>query len=287
MPLIAIPNVSTAEVEDLKTLTGVVESRAARVLDLHRDREHGRAVLTCSGGRDALADAMTALAVEAASLIRLEKHQGAHPRVGALDVCPFVPHDVAMVDAVDAARETGIRIGAAGIPVFFYGYASDPLRSLPEIRAGGLPRLLERMSQGLEPDRGPKTIDPDKGVVCVGARDALIAFNVWIDGDLDVARRIATHIRAGLGDLPGVRALGLAVTAHGTAQISMNLTSPGETGIDRVFGRIEKLADREGCRPVATEIVGLVPERFLPDPDAKAARLLIEPGRSLEAALQS
>ena len=192
-----------------------------------------------------------------------------------------------MVDAVAAARQAGTRIGAAGIPVFFYGYASDPSRSLPEIRAGGLPGLLERVSEGVAPDLGPTTIDPDTGVVCVGARDVLIAFNVWIDGGLDAARRIATHIRAGLGGLPGVRALGLAVTAHGTAQISMNLTSPGETGIERVFDRIEELARREGCRPVATEIVGLVPERFLPDPDAKAARLLIEPGHSLEAALRS
>lgn len=285
MPLIAIPNVSTSDVAHVARLTEVVESDGARVLDVHRDDEHGRSVLTCTGETGSLTRAMTALALEAAALVRLEAHEGAHPRVGALDVCPFVPHEAEMNDAVAAARETGRSMGAAGIPVFFYGHASDPSRSLPEIRAGGLTGLLERVSTGWVPDEGPATIDPDTGIVCVGARDVLIAFNVWIDGDLDIARRIATHIRAGLGGLPGVRALGLEVTSYGTSQISMNLVSPQETGIERAFERITHLAEREGCRPVATEIVGLVPERFLPDPDATAARLLIEPGRSLEAAL--
>lgn len=285
MPLISIPNVSTADVEKVSALTTVVEEKETRVLDVHLDEEHGRSVLTCTGETRALIDAMSKLAIEAASLIALHHHEGAHPRVGALDVCPFVPHQVEMETAILAAHATGRRIGAAGIPVFFYGAASDPSRSLPEIRAGGLPGLLERVAGGLEPDEGPRTIDPDTGVVCVGARDVLIAFNVWIDGDLEIARRIATHIRAGLVGLPGVRALGLAVSAHGESQVSMNLVSPEETGIERVFERIEALASKEGCRPVATEIVGLVPERFLPDPDATAARLLIEPGRCLEAAL--
>jgi glutamate formiminotransferase len=285
MPLIAIPNISESEGSKVSALVGAVESHGARVLDRHLDDEHSRSVLTCTGEPEELVDAMTSLAIEAAALIGLQQHRGEHPRVGALDVCPFVPQDVGMDTAIRAARETGRKIGAAGIPVFFYGAAADTSRSLPEIRSGGLPRLLARVGRGLEPDEGPRTVDPDTGVVCVGARDVLIAFNVWIDGDLDVARRIASHIRAGLGGLPGVRALGLAVSAHGDSQISMNLVAPEQTGIDRVFERIEALATKEGNRAVATEIVGLVPERFLPDPDAKAARLLIEPGRSLEAAL--
>ena len=281
MTLVSIPNVSTADVTKVSALTTVVEETGARVLDVHLDEEHGRSVLTCTAGTEALIEAMSALALEAASLIELRGHEGAHPWVGALDVCPFVPHEDQMATAIVAARGTGRRIGAAGVPVFFYEAASDPPRSLPEIRAGGLRGLMDRVDEGLEPDEGPRTIDPDTGVVCVGARDVLIAFNVWIDGRLEVARRIATDVRG----CPGVRALGLDVSAHGRSQISMNLTSPAETGIDRVFERIEALAGYEGCEPVATEIVGLVPERFLPDPDAKATRLLIEPGRSLEAAL--
>ena len=287
MPLIAIPNISESEASKVSALAGVVEGHGARVLDRHLDDEHARSVLTCTGEPEHLVDAMTFLAVEAAALIGLQQHRGQHPRVGALDVCPFVPHDIGMDAAIHLARETGRRIGAAGIPVFLYGAAADTARSLPEIRSGGLSGLMERVSQGLEPDEGPRTVDPDIGVVCVGARDVLIAFNVWIDGDLETARRIASHIRAGLGGLPGVRALGLAVSAHGNSQISMNLVDPAETGIDRVFERIDALATKEGSRAVATEIVGLVPERFLPDPDATAARLLIEPGRSLEAALRA
>jgi glutamate formiminotransferase len=285
MPLIAIPNISESEVSKVSALERAVEARSARVLDRHLDAEHVRSVLTCTGDHERLVDAMASLAIEAAASISLQGHSGAHPRVGALDVCPFVPHQVEMSVAIDAAKETGRRIGAAGIPVFFYGAASEISRPLPEIRSGGLPGLLERVTGGLEPDAGPRAIDPDTGVVCVGARDVLIAFNVWIDGELEVARRIASKIRASNGGLPGVRALGLQVSAHGSSQISMNLVAPGETGIDRVFERIQGLAAEAGSLPVATEIVGLVPERFLPDPDATAARLLIEPGRSLEAAL--
>ena len=287
MPLIAIPNVSESEKTKVSALVDVVGGAGAAILDVHRDDQHGRSVLTCTGSPAELMAAMTALAVHACTTIDLGDHHGAHPRVGALDVCPFVPHDTDMAEAVTAARETARGIGAEGIPVFLYGEASDQRRPLPEIRAGGLPGLLERVAAGLEPDAGPREIDPRKGVVCVGARDVLIAFNVWIDGDLGVARDIATHIRAGVGGLPGVRALGLAVSGHGRSQISMNLVAPDTTGIDRAFERIEKLAHDRGTTPVATEIVGLVPERFLPQPDATAARLLVEPGRSLEAALRA
>ena len=286
MPLVAIPNISVSEMATVSDLASVVDAGGARVLDVHVDAEHGRSVLTCSGTKDALVHAMAGLAVEACAAIRLDAHKGAHPRVGVLDVCPFVPHDVDMDEAVDAARKTARRIGAAGIPVFLYGAASDASRSLPEIRASGLPGLLERVAGGLEPDEGPPVVDPATGAACVGARDVLIAFNIWIDGDLDVARQVAARIRAGLGGLPGVRALGLDVSAHGRSQISMNLIAPETTGIERVFERVEQQAAGFGCKPVATEIVGLVPERFLPEPDAKATRLLIEPGRSLESALR-
>jgi len=287
MPLVAIPNVSESAGREISILRDVIEAHAARVLDTHVDEEHGRAVFTSTGSSDELIAAMTALAIAAAEQIDLEHHRGAHPRVGVLDVCPFVPHEVSMPDAVAAARETARRIGNRGIPVFLYGEASEVARSLPEIRSGGLPGLLERMQGGLRPDEGPERIDPSTGVVCVGARDVLIAFNVWIDAGPEVARQIAMTIRTGVSGVPGVRALGLDVSTHGGSQISMNLVEPATTGIEEVFERIEEIAEAYGALPVATEIVGLVPERFLPHPDAKAARLLIEPGRSLESALRS
>ena len=287
MPLVAIPNVSESEPLKVAALRGVIEAQEARVLDVHIDQEHGRTVFTCTGPRHDLIAAMTALAVEAARAIDLTEHRGAHPRVGALDVCPYVPVEEPMAEAASAARETARLIGSLGLPVFLYGEAAETARSLPEIRSGGLPGLLERVARGLRPDEGPERIDEATGVVCVGARGVLIAFNVWIDRELEVARQLAVQIRGGADGLPGVRALGLDVAAHGSSQISMNLVEPEATGIDRVFGRLEELAARSGATPVATEIVGLVPERFLPDPDAKAARLLIAPGRSLESALQS
>ena len=286
MPLVAIPNVAESHPPAVADLRSVIENTGARVLDVHIDHEHARTVFTCTGDAGSLVTAMTALAAKAAATVDLQRHRGAHPRVGALDVCPFVPYEVPMDQAVAAARETARQIGSRGIPVFLYGDASDSKRPLPEIRAGGLPGLLERVGGGLEPDEGPVEVSPNTGVVCVGARGVLIAFNVWIDGDLEVARQVAIRIRAGLGGLPGVRALGLDVTAHGRSQISMNLVEPERTGIDRVYERIQEVALKYGARPVATEIVGLVPERFLPDPDAEAARLLIEPGRSLESALR-
>jgi len=287
MPLLAIPNVSESDRTKVTELHRVVTRAGARVLDVHIDDEHRRTVFTCTGARPDLVDAMTLLAVEASVVIDLTRHRGAHPRVGALDVCPFVPHDVDMTEAITAARETATRISAHRIPVFLYGAASDTGRSLPEIRAGGLPGLLERVTRGDRPDMGPPRLDPGTGAVCVGARGVLIAFNVWIDAELEVARRVAAGIRAVTGGLPGVRALGLDVTAHGRSQISVNLVEPETTGVDRVFETVEDLAAEFGATPVATELVGLVPERFLPRPDAKAARLLIEPGRSLESALKS
>lgn len=286
-PLVAIPNISASAQREVTVLSDAVPSEGARVLDVHIDAEHGRSVITCTGAPEALVDAMAALAEKAFSMIDLGGHLGAHPRVGALDVCPFVPHGSPMSEAVAAARETARRIGALGIPAFLYGEASDEGLALPEIRAGGLEALLGRVAAGLKPDEGPWEVDPNKGVVCVGARGVLIAFNVWIDGPPEIARRVASGIRASTEEVPGIRALGLDVSGHGTSQVSMNLVSPETTGIDRAFEEVERRAAAFGSTVVATELVGLIPERFLPDPDAKAARLLIEPGRSLEAALRA
>lgn len=286
MPLLAIPNVSESDRSAVASLRRTIEAKQTRVLDIHTDDEHRRTVFTCTGEARSLVEAMTSLAVEAASVIDLRQHTGAHPRVGALDVCPFVAHDAPMAEAVGSARETARSIGGRGIPVLLYGDASPTSRPLPEIRRGGLPGLVQRVAEGLRPDHGPEEIDPAVGIVCVGARDVLIAFNVWIDGDVRTAQDIARRIRESNGGLSGVRALGLDVTAHGRSQISINLVDPKRVGIDPVFTHLEDVAADYGARAVATEIVGLVPERFFPAPDAKATRLLIEPGRSLESALR-
>ena len=284
MPLLAIPNVSLTSSTEVGVFSLVIEGRGARVLDIHIDHEHGRSVLTCAAAPTQLVDGMVALAREALRVIDLTGHEGHHPRVGALDVCPFVPYEEPMEDAVTAAHQTAARIGALGVPVFLYGEAAPDRRALPEIRAGGLEGLIERIAGGITPDAGPTEVDPSKGVVCVGARGPLIAFNVWIDRPVEVARRVAAAARTSGS---GIRALGLDVISHGASQVSTNLIEPEVTGIDAAFELVEKVAATHDAKPTATELVGLVAERFLPDPDATAARLLIEPGRSLESALKS
>ena len=279
MSVIWIPNVS--EGRDPGVIGALVEAVAGegvRVLDLHSDGHHHRSVITATGEREGLVRASASLAERASQLIDLRSHEGEHPRVGALDVCPFVPHgsgmDIAVEVAVTAARAINDR---TGIPVYLYGEASERHLQLPDIRRGGLKALAERIDE-LPPDHGGEPIDPARGVVCVGARGPLIAFNVWLDGGLDAARSIARAIRG-----PVVRALGMQIGSQ--TQVSMNLVDPAQVGIDEVFDRIEIEARSSGASVSATEIVGLVPERFLPSPDAKAARLLREPGRSLESEL--
>lgn len=283
MALLAIPNVSEGrDQRKVASFVEIVTARGGRVLDVHSDADHGRSVFTVTGAPGALVDAMTELA-RAASSIDLTRHEGVHPRLGGLDVCPFVPHDEPMTLASDAARAAAERIGAAGLPVYLYGAAATGGRPLLEIRKGGLAGLLERAAAGFLPDAGPTDIDPRTGVVCVGARDVLIAFNVWVSCDLDRAKRVATMVRSATGGPPGIRALALDIESRGMRQISMNLIEPEMTGIEAAYETVVAAAPAGSV--VATEIVGLVPERFMPDPDTGVARLLIEPGHSLEASL--
>jgi glutamate formiminotransferase len=262
-----------------------VEVAGAQVLDIHADADHHRSVLTIEG--DDLPRAVAELAA-AASYIDLSQHDGLHPRLGGLDVCPIVPHAASMREAIATAHRAGENIWQrTNLPVYFYGDASfrDETRALPDLRRGGIAGLAARAAAGLVPDIGGPGIDLERGVVCVGARDVLIAFNVWIDAGVEVANEVAKKVRGSGGGEPGIRAIGLDSRSHGASQVSMNLTSPHQTGIEDAFALVEEAADHYGAVAVATEIVGLVPERFMPAPDAKATRLLIEPGRSLESVL--
>jgi glutamate formiminotransferase len=283
MTLLAIPNISEGrDGQRIASFVELVTASGARVLDVHSDADHGRSVFTATGTREEIVEAMTRLAAAAAS-IDMSEHAGVHPRLGGLDVCPFVPHDEPITKAVAAARATAERVGAAGIPVYLYGAATPSGRSLPEIRKGGLPALIERAAAGFLPDAGPGLIDPSIGVVCVGARDVLIAFNVWVNCDLKTATAIAEKVRTRTGGPPGIRALALEIGSRGMRQISMNLIDPATTGIEAAFEAVSAAAPEGSV--VATEIIGLVPERFMPDPDAEVARLLIEPGHLLETEL--
>ena len=281
--LVAVPNVSEGrDPETIGLMTASVRNAGSRVLDVHSDAVHNRTVVTAAGDPQKLAGAMAALA-RAATRIDLTRHQGVHPRLGVLDVCPFVVDRAPVEDVVDVARTAGAAIAeSAGLPVYLYGYAATrpECERLPELRKGGLTRLIERR---LEPDFGPRAIDPRAGVACVGARGVLIAFNVWLRADAAIARRVASAARGEAGEL-GLRALGLDL-GDGVAQVSMNLTDPERLGIDGAYRMVAARAAAEGAEVLATEIVGLPPKRFLPDPAADAARLLKGPGRSLERVL--
>lgn len=282
--LLAVPNISDGGDDRLiEECAAAAQLGGARLLDLHSDPAHNRSVLTIAGHPAELVAGMTELA-NLASAIDMSEHRGLHPRLGGLDVCPFVPFEATMADAVTVARTTAVSIARrSGLPVYLYGEASlrPETRELPDIRRGGLEALATRARSDLPPDHGPRSIDLRRGVVSVGARGTLIAFNVWLASDGDVAGRIASEVRE-----PGIlRALGMQLEP-GTSQVSMNLTQPQALGIDEAFDRVAASAVTLGARVVNTEIVGLVPERFLPAPDATAARLLFEPGRSLESVLR-
>lgn len=277
MALIGVPNVSEGrDAGVVDHLVMGVTQRGARVLDVHSDARHNRSVLTVVGGPMELSDALTELAQRAAAAIDLRDHTGVHPRLGALDVCPIVPFEQPMNDAVVVARQTAGSIARLGIPVYLYGEAAlrDDARELPDIRRGHL-----------VPDLGGPEIDARTGAVCVGARGPLIAFNVTVAADLQTTRKIAAEVRERDGGKRGIRALAFAFDDR-ASQVSMNLIDPQNCGIDDAFEEVAKAALAMGVDVTATEIVGLPRERFLPDPGREAARLLIEPGRSLESALR-
>lgn len=267
--LLAVPNLSEGRDSDRIAELEAAFSRSVTLLDLHSDADHNRTVLTLCGDSDALAEALLSGAAAAVEAIDVGAHEGKHPRVGALDVCPLVWLDPADREAAGAAAaEVGERIGALGVPVFFYG----ALASSPEhaerayFREGGLEGLRLRMRGGeLRPDRGPAEPHATAGATLVTARPPLAAFNVELaTGDAEVAGEIAAALRESGGGLAGVRAIGLPLSS-GRAQVSTNVHDPTAVPLGVVVERIRELAAARGTRPLEAELVGLVPEAALAD----------------------
>lgn len=266
-PLLAVPNVS--EGRDASRIAALAEafSNGIRLLDRHSDADHNRTVFTLTGDAGALRDALAGGAEAAIEAVDMEQHEGLHPTVGALDVCPLVW--LAEGDR-DAARQVAIevagRIGALGVPVFFYGALADlPAHSeRAYFRNGGLAELWLRMEAGeLKPDRGPGLPHPTAGVTLVTARPPLVAFNIEFDShDLEAARAVAAGLRESGGGLPGVRAIGLLL-GNGRTQVSTNVHDPLAVPLAEVVERARALAEELGARPTAAELVGLVPERAM------------------------
>jgi glutamate formiminotransferase len=269
-----VPNVSEGrDHARLRRLADAVEGAGARLADLHADADHHRAVFTFLGAPQVVERAALALARLAVELIDLRAHAGVHPRIGALDVMPFVPlAGSSMAEAVAVARRVGRTLAdEAAVPVFFYEAAATApdRRDLPELRAGGFERLAERLADPRwRPDAGPEAPHPSAGAAVIGARAPLVALNAWLDSD-DVAgaRAVAAAIRARTpGGLPAVRALGLSLPSRGVAQVSMNLLDHRRTPPRMVLERLEVETRARGLRITHLELVGCAPADAFDEP---------------------
>jgi glutamate formiminotransferase len=262
--LLAVPNVS--EGRDRARIAALEGAFSAGVapLDRHSDPDHARTVFTLAGEAAPLRESLLAGAAAAIETIDMGAHRGLHPAIGALDVCPLVWIDHADREtALAEAAALAERIGALGVPVFLYGeLASSPeRRERAYFRNGGLAELWLRMEGGeLSPDQGPPLPHPSAGATLVTARPPLAAFNIELDSeDVEVARAVAAGLRESGGGLPGVRAIGLALSS-GRAQVSTNVHDPLTTPLAAVAERVRELAAPLGARPLEAELVGLVPE---------------------------
>jgi len=267
----SIPNVSEGRRPDVveRFAEAVRNTPGVRLLDYSSDASHNRSVFTLVGDADSLKRATLALFEQAVAAIDLRRHSGEHPRLGAVDVVPFVPIEgTTMDDCVRLAKDVGAVVADRfSVPVFLYEEASaDPLRkNLEDIRRGEFEGLAARMrTPGWAPDFGPAAPHPTAGASVIGARMPLIAYNINLNTDrLDVAKKIAAAIRHSSGGLRYVKAMGVKIDDRNLAQVSMNLTNFQKTPIFRVFELVKREAGRYGVTVLESEIVGLVPSAAL------------------------
>ena len=265
--LVCAPNVSEGRdrrlverfAEAIRSVPGV------HLADLHMDPDHHRSVFTLLGSPHPVEAAALALTEIVLASIDMREHRGVHPRIGALDVLPFVPlRGIPMDEAVALARRVGRTLGERfDLPVYFYGKAARrPERErLVEIRRGEYEGLAEKLADpAWRPDAGPARFNPRSGATAVGAREILIAFNVWLNtNQVEVARDIARALRESSGGLPGVQAMGVPLARRGIVQVSVNLLDHRRTSLPRVFDRARSEATRLGVEVMRSELVGLAP----------------------------
>ncbi len=268
-----IPNISEgknreiieAVVDEVRSTPGVT------LLDYCSDTSHNRSVITFLGSPEGVANAAVKLAKKAAELIDLNHHTGEHPRMGAVDVIPFVPvKDMTTQECVELSKEVGRRIwDEAKMPVFLYeDSASAPHRTnLAAIRKGQFEGMAQKVYDPLwEPDFGGKTVHPTAGVVAVGCRMPLVAYNINLNtSDISIASAIAKIIRQSSGGLDYVKALGVMLEDRNIAQVSINMTNLDKTPLYRVVELVKAEARRWGVSVIGTEVVGLTPMNALID----------------------
>lgn len=274
-----VPNFSEGRNEDVvRRIVSKMALEGVSLLDYSLDSDHNRSVVTIAGKPSAVQEAAICAAGEAAELIDLTAQRGVHPRIGAADVIPFIPlRNISLQQCAMLARQAGEEIWRRyGVPCYFYeAAASRPDRvALEDVRRGQFEGLREavRSQPARRPDVGGPELHPTAGACAVGARKFLIAYNIFLDTpDVAVARAIAREIRGASGGLSGVKAMGVLV--DGQAQVSMNVTDLGQTGVGEVYEAVKRKAGEHGAKPVRGELIGLLPEAAY-ERDSEWVRLL-------------
>ena len=277
-----VPNFS--EGRDAAVVDAIAEAMSAvpdvRLLAREMDASHHRCVITLAGPAPAMVEAAVVGAREGMARIDLRQHEGEHKRMGAMDVCPFVPlAGASMQDAVAAARQAGSRIAdELGLPVYLYAEAAqrEDRRKLGNVRNKQFEGLRELIATDAEyaPDFGPSQLHESAGAVGVGARNFLIAYNINLQTeDVQVAKDIAKAVREKDGGLPGVQGMGFWLDDLKLSQVSMNLLDFNKTSIQRVFDEVAERATARGVEVVESELVGLAPAAALDDAIAAHVKL--------------
>lgn len=267
-----VPNFSEGKRQDvIKAIIDELKKFPVTLLDYSPDPDHNRTDVTFVGGPQDVKQAALALATQAVDLIDMTHHTGEHPRMGAVDVVPFVPITAPMEDCISLAREFGEEFSKkTHVPVFLYEEAATrpDRRNLAVVRKGEFEGLREELGKNPDrvPDFGPNKIHPTAGATAVGARFFLIAFNVNLSTDnVEIAKKIAKGVRFSSGGYRYVKAMGFEIKEKGIVQVSMNLVNYRGTPLFRVFETIKREAIRYGTRVTGSEIIGLVPLEALID----------------------
>jgi len=262
-----VPNFSEGRRREvIDAIVGEARSRSVKVLDIESDPDHNRSVLTFVGSPEAVKDAALAVSAKAIDLIDLNKHRGQHPRMGAVDVVPFIPiSDVTMEECVQLAKDFAEEYATRfKVPVFMYEEAATrpDRKNLADVRKGEFEGLRDQIGKNPDkmPDFGPNAIHPTAGATAIGARQILIAYNINLaTNDLGIAKQIAKQVRGKDGGLFAVKALGFELKDRSIVQVSMNMVDYKASQLFKAFELVRTLADQHGVSVLESEIVGLVP----------------------------
>ena len=271
--LMAEVNISEGKDLDLveQVKAALLDGEEVDVMDINSNANHNRTVFTYKGSPEAVLAGTKRLATKAIELIDMTKHIGSHPRIGAVDVVPFIPvKDVSIDEALVVARAFGKYLGdELGVPVYYYEDAAtcEERKNLVRIRKGEYEALCERMKDpAWVPDEGPKDFNAKSGATVTGVRFPLVAFNVNLKtADIAIAKQIVKAVRGAAGGYQNVRAIALPLEERGIVQVSMNLTDYTKTSVYRAFEAIKMEAKRYGVSVLESELVGLVPMQALID----------------------